>query len=46
MDDSVACEASLEKLQRFEINTVYPGHGQPFPLGSFLTHRRGNQAEE
>ena len=35
MDDPVACQASLEKLQRFEIQTVYPGHGQPFPMQAF-----------
>jgi glyoxylase-like metal-dependent hydrolase (beta-lactamase superfamily II) len=32
MDDPVACEASVERLQGLEINTVYPGHGQPFPF--------------
>jgi hydroxyacylglutathione hydrolase len=34
MDDPVACAASLGKLQGFEINTVYPGHGRPFPMAS------------
>jgi hydroxyacylglutathione hydrolase len=34
MDDSAACEASLKKLQGFEINTVYPGHGKPFAMNS------------
>lgn len=32
MDDRAACEASLEKLRAFEIGTVYPGHGKPFPM--------------
>jgi hydroxyacylglutathione hydrolase len=32
MDDLAAAHASLEKLKGFEINTVYPGHGQPFPM--------------
>ena len=36
MDDPVACEASLEMLQGFEINTVYPGHGTPFPIDALL----------
>ena len=40
MDNSVDCEASVEKLREFEINTVYPGHGQPFPMDSFLTTYR------
>lgn len=38
MDDVVACEASLEKLQGFEIGTVYPGHGNPFPYDSLPTN--------
>ena len=32
MDDSAAAQASLEKLQRYPIKTVYPGHGPPFPM--------------
>ena len=42
MDDPVACEASLEKLRGFEINTVYLGHGKPFAMDSFLADHRGN----
>ncbi len=45
MDDLAACEASLEKLQGFEINTVYPGHGNPFPIDSFLSNHRENNEE-
>ena len=45
MDDPAACEASIEKLQGYEINTVYPGHGRPFAMDSFLTDRRGDNAE-
>jgi glyoxylase-like metal-dependent hydrolase (beta-lactamase superfamily II) len=45
MDDPAACEASLEKLQGFEINIVYPGHGKPFPIDSFLSNHRGNNEE-
>jgi len=42
MDDAAACQASLDKLQGFEIKTVYPGHGQPFSMDSFLAaHRPG-----
>ncbi|MBU7015971.1 MAG: MBL fold metallo-hydrolase, partial [Theionarchaea archaeon] len=36
MDDLEAAHASVEKLKRLEINTVYPGHGKPFSM-SFLT---------
>lgn len=39
IDDSVAAHASVEKLKRLQINTVYPGHGQPFPMELFIkTH--------
>jgi hydroxyacylglutathione hydrolase len=46
MDDPSACDASLEKLQGFEINTVYPGHGNPFPIDSLLTLCQENSEEE
>ena len=36
MDDSAAAKASVEKLRGLPINTVYPGHGKPFPMGRFL----------
>jgi glyoxylase-like metal-dependent hydrolase (beta-lactamase superfamily II) len=32
MDDPVAASASLAKLRGLAINTVYPGHGQPFSM--------------
>ena len=32
MDDLVAAEESVEKLRDLHIKTVYPGHGQPFPM--------------
>ncbi|MBN1810268.1 MAG: MBL fold metallo-hydrolase [Anaerolineae bacterium] len=35
VDDLAAANASVEKLQSLEIHTVYPGHGQPFPMESF-----------
>jgi len=39
IDDSVAAHASVEKLKCLQINTVYPGHGQPFPMELFMkTH--------
>lgn len=40
MDDSAACEASIEKLRTLEINTIYPGHGQPFAMEAFLAGYR------
>ena len=39
IDDSVAAQASVEKLKSLQINIVYPGHGQPFPMELFMkTH--------
>ncbi|MDH5481449.1 MAG: MBL fold metallo-hydrolase [Candidatus Bathyarchaeota archaeon] len=39
IDDKVAAHNSIEKLKRLQINTVYPGHGQPFPMELFIkTH--------
>jgi glyoxylase-like metal-dependent hydrolase (beta-lactamase superfamily II) len=39
IDDSDAAYASIEKLKSLQINTVYPGHGQPFPMELFMkTH--------
>lgn len=34
MDDPATAAASLEKLGRLVIQTVYPGHGDPFPMES------------
>lgn len=36
MDDAAAANASVEKLKGLAIGTVYPGHGQPFPMEKFL----------
>jgi len=35
IDDSAAANASVEKLKSLKINTVYPGHGNSFPMSSF-----------
>ena len=35
IDDSRAANTSIEKLKSLKINTVYPGHGKPFPMSSF-----------
>jgi hydroxyacylglutathione hydrolase len=40
MDDAAACEASIKKLQDLEIATVYPGHGEPFPMEHFTSSRQ------
>jgi glyoxylase-like metal-dependent hydrolase (beta-lactamase superfamily II) len=40
IDDSKEFDASIEKLKSLEINTVYPGHGEPFPMEVFLKSYR------
>jgi glyoxylase-like metal-dependent hydrolase (beta-lactamase superfamily II) len=40
-----AANASIEKLRGLDITTVYPGHGEPFPMDLFLAGYRPNQAE-
>ena len=35
IDDKAEAHASVEKLKRLQINTVYPGHGQPFLMELF-----------
>jgi hydroxyacylglutathione hydrolase len=32
LDDSAAANASVERLKILDIDTVYPGHGKPFPM--------------
>ena len=32
MDDPLTAGESVDRLRRLEIDTVYPGHGEPFPL--------------
>jgi glyoxylase-like metal-dependent hydrolase (beta-lactamase superfamily II) len=41
MDDRVAAHASLEKLNRLAIQTVYPGHGNPFRLDEINAGKDG-----
>lgn len=36
MDDKVEANASIEKLKKLNINTVYPGHGEPFQFELFM----------
>jgi len=38
IDNSAAANASVEKLRSLEVHTVYPGHGQPFPMEKLLTN--------
>ena len=40
MDDLSAANASVEKLKSLRINTIYPGHGKPFPMELFMGNNR------
>lgn len=40
IDDTAAAKSSVEKLNRFKINTVYPGHGRPFSMEQFNKNNR------
>ena len=35
MDDPAAGQASVDRLQRLGVRTVYPGHGTPFRMEAF-----------
>lgn len=37
IDDQSAANESVAKLRELDAGTVYPGHGKPFPLSTFLT---------
>lgn len=36
IDDMADHRKSMEKLKQFKINTIYPGHGKPFPMSKLL----------
>jgi glyoxylase-like metal-dependent hydrolase (beta-lactamase superfamily II) len=36
IDDPAAAKASVDKLRRLEIRSVYPGHGRPFAMERFI----------
>jgi hydroxyacylglutathione hydrolase len=40
IDDQAAADASIDKLKQIEIGTVYPGHGDPFPMAQFSENYR------
>jgi glyoxylase-like metal-dependent hydrolase (beta-lactamase superfamily II) len=43
LDDLADFRASLARLEKLEIGTVYPGHGKSFPLERFTRGRRRNR---
>ena len=43
MDDAVAIEASIKRLESLSIGTVYPGHGEPFPMEQFDASAKGSR---
>ena len=36
IDEAPAAHASIEKLGGYTIKTVYPGHGEPFPMDALI----------
>jgi hydroxyacylglutathione hydrolase len=40
IDDPDAARASVERLKSLQINTVFPGHGQPFSMELFMKTRQ------
>ena len=38
IDDRAAANASVARLKRLAIRTVYPGHGEPFSMERFVNH--------
>ena len=44
IDDPVAARASVETLKHLAINTVYPGHGRPFPMSMFWENNEASVA--
>jgi hydroxyacylglutathione hydrolase len=40
IDDTVLANASVKKLRNSKTNTVYPGHGKPFPMEAFIRDNR------
>jgi hydroxyacylglutathione hydrolase len=36
IDDAAAANASVARLKSLNIETIYPGHGKPFPMDLFL----------
>jgi len=40
MDDPATAYVSIEKLKQLSIRTVYPGHGEPFLMESFIKNNR------
>ena len=46
IDDLMAANASVEKLKKLGVKTVYPGHGKPFPMEHFIKNHQKNNKEE
>lgn len=40
LDNSVDFDASIDKLKSLSLNTVYPGHGNPFQMEDFIKNYR------
>jgi len=46
MDDLTAANATVEKLKKLRIKTVYPGHGKPFSMEPFMKQFEKNAMDK
>ena len=40
IDDPTEANSSIERLRNMNVKTVYPGHGEPFPMELFIKNER------
>jgi len=45
MDDLSVANASVEKLKKLKIKTVYPGYGKPFSMEQFIKQFQKNDQD-
>lgn len=45
LDDPAAAQVSVERLKGLATGTVYPGHGEPFPMQAFLATENAEHTE-
>jgi hydroxyacylglutathione hydrolase len=46
VDDPAEMDASIQMLKSLKINTVYPGHGKPFPMEMFTNDKPDMNGEK
>ncbi len=46
IDDMAAFNVSIDKVKKLNVQTIYPGHGKPFPLQRFIKKTERNSRDE